>query len=172
MSLGVRLCLRSEVRRVEVIYLGAVPSGRLIELEMQSLAGAGTGNARRAGLRSAMATGIEAGRPTPARAAAQRPSHADLLVWLTLAYRPGRIYHPRKGLVSQCRSRHGLSDPNQRFDPGSLRPSGILSNPLPLRASSNSLNYRAFNIRTKMAVVRLRRRKSAERDRKRPKVAP
>jgi hypothetical protein len=42
--------------------------------------------------------------------------------------------------------------------------------PDPLRASSNSLNYRASNIRTKMAVVRLFRRKGAERDEKRPEV--
>jgi hypothetical protein len=42
--------------------------------------------------------------------------------------------------------------------------------PAPLRASSNSLNYRASDIRTKMAVVRLRRRKWAERDRKRPEM--
>jgi hypothetical protein len=42
--------------------------------------------------------------------------------------------------------------------------------PDPLRASSNPLNYRAFNIRTKMAVVRLLRRKWAERDEKRPEL--
>jgi hypothetical protein len=42
--------------------------------------------------------------------------------------------------------------------------------PAPLRASSNSLNYRASNIRTKMAVVRLLRRKWAERDEKRPET--
>ena len=42
--------------------------------------------------------------------------------------------------------------------------------PARLRATSNSLNYRASNIRTKMAVVRLRRRKGAERDEKRPEV--
>ena len=40
----------------------------------------------------------------------------------------------------------------------------------PLWAPSNSLNYRAFNISTKMAVVRLRRRKWAERDEKRPEM--
>ena len=44
--------------------------------------------------------------------------------------------------------------------------------PARLRASSNSLNYRASNIRTKMAVVRLLRRKWAERDEKRPEVGP
>ena len=44
--------------------------------------------------------------------------------------------------------------------------------PDPLRAPSNPLNYRAFNIRTKMAVVRLLRRKWAERDEKRPEVGP
>ena len=44
--------------------------------------------------------------------------------------------------------------------------------PAALRAPSNPLNYRAFNIRTKMAVVRLLRRKWAERDGNRPKVAP
>jgi hypothetical protein len=43
--------------------------------------------------------------------------------------------------------------------------------PARLRASPNSLNYRASNIRTKTAVVRLRRRKWAERDGNRPKVA-
>jgi hypothetical protein len=42
--------------------------------------------------------------------------------------------------------------------------------PAPLRAPSNPLNYRAFNICTKMAVVRLLRRKWAERDEKRPEV--
>ncbi len=42
--------------------------------------------------------------------------------------------------------------------------------PAPLRASSNSLNYRASNIRTKMAVVRLRQRKGSERGRKWPKM--
>jgi hypothetical protein len=42
--------------------------------------------------------------------------------------------------------------------------------PDPLRASSNFLNYRASNIPTKMAVVRLFRRKWAERDGKRPAV--
>jgi hypothetical protein len=40
----------------------------------------------------------------------------------------------------------------------------------PLRAPSNPLNYRVFNIRTKMAVVRLRRRKCGERARKRPEM--
>ena len=40
----------------------------------------------------------------------------------------------------------------------------------PPRADSNSLNYRDSNIRTKMAVVRLPRRKWAERDEKRPEV--
>jgi hypothetical protein len=44
--------------------------------------------------------------------------------------------------------------------------------PAPLRGSCNSLNYRAFNIRTKMAVVRLPRRKWAERDEKRPDTGP
>src|ERR671919_1594154 len=42
--------------------------------------------------------------------------------------------------------------------------------PAPLLVSCNSLNYLDFNIRTKMAVVRLRRRKWAERDRKRPEM--
>ena len=42
--------------------------------------------------------------------------------------------------------------------------------PDPLPAPSNPLNYRAFNIRTKMAVVRLLRRKWAERTGKRPEV--
>jgi hypothetical protein len=41
--------------------------------------------------------------------------------------------------------------------------------PAPLRASSNSLNYRASHIRTKTAVVRLRRRKEAERGQNGPK---
>src|ERR687891_2849087 len=42
--------------------------------------------------------------------------------------------------------------------------------PAPLLVSCNPLNYLDFNIRTKMAVVRLRRRKWAERDRKRPEM--
>jgi hypothetical protein len=42
--------------------------------------------------------------------------------------------------------------------------------PDPLRGSSNPLNSRASNIRTKTAVVRLRQRKWAERDEKRPEV--
>jgi hypothetical protein len=42
--------------------------------------------------------------------------------------------------------------------------------PARLRAPSNSLNYRASNIRTKTAVVRLRRRRGPERDQKRPKM--
>ena len=42
--------------------------------------------------------------------------------------------------------------------------------PSPLRASFNPLNYRDSNIRTKMAVVRLRRRKWGERDGKWPEV--
>jgi hypothetical protein len=42
--------------------------------------------------------------------------------------------------------------------------------PDPLWAPSNPLNYRAFNIRTKMAVVRFLRRKWAERDEKRPET--
>jgi hypothetical protein len=42
--------------------------------------------------------------------------------------------------------------------------------PAPLRASSNSLNYRASNIRTKIAVVRLRQRKGPKRGRKWPKT--
>jgi hypothetical protein len=37
---------------------------------------------------------------------------------------------------------------------------------------SNPLNYRDFNIRTKMAVVRLLQRKWAKRDGKRPEVGP
>jgi hypothetical protein len=44
--------------------------------------------------------------------------------------------------------------------------------PAPLRAPSNTLIYLAFNIRTKTAVVRLRRRKWAERHGNGPKVAP
>ena len=56
------------------------------------------------------------------------------------------------------------------FDPGLPRLSGRLSNPHTLRVPCNPLNYRAFNIRTKMAVVRLFRRKGAERDEKRPEV--
>jgi hypothetical protein len=40
------------------------------------------------------------------------------------------------------------------------------------RVSSNPLSYLDSDIRTKMGVVRLRRRKWAERDRKRPEVAP
>jgi hypothetical protein len=42
--------------------------------------------------------------------------------------------------------------------------------PARLRASYNPLNYLDFNIRTKMAVVRLLRRKWAERDEKRPET--
>src|SRR5919106_1838912 len=42
--------------------------------------------------------------------------------------------------------------------------------PAPLLVSCNPLNYLDFNIRTKMAVVRLRRRKWAERDKKRPEM--
>jgi hypothetical protein len=42
--------------------------------------------------------------------------------------------------------------------------------PSPLQAPSNPLNYRAFNIRTKMAVVRLLRRKWCEKDGKWPEV--
>jgi hypothetical protein len=42
--------------------------------------------------------------------------------------------------------------------------------PAPLRASSNSLNDLASNIRTKMAVVRLRQRKGPKRGRKWPKM--
>jgi hypothetical protein len=49
-------------------------------------------------------------------------------------------------------------------------PERRLFKPDPLRAPSNRLNYRAFDIRTKMAVVRLFRRKGAERDEKRPEV--
>jgi hypothetical protein len=37
--------------------------------------------------------------------------------------------------------------------------------------SRNQLNYLGFNIRTKMAVVRLRQRKGPERDGRRPKMA-
>ena len=44
--------------------------------------------------------------------------------------------------------------------------------PDPLRATSNPLNFRAFDIRTKMTVVRLLRRKWAERDEKRAEVGP
>jgi hypothetical protein len=54
-----------------------------------------------------------------------------------------------------------------RFTP----PERSCSKPAPLRVSSNPLNYRAFDIRTKMAVVRLLRRKWAERGEKRPEVA-
>ena len=42
--------------------------------------------------------------------------------------------------------------------------------PIPLRACSNALICRAFDNRTKMAVVRLRQRKSAERGGKRPQM--
>jgi hypothetical protein len=42
----------------------------------------------------------------------------------------------------------------------------------PLRSPFNPLNYRAFKIRTKMVVVRLLRRKWAERDEKRPDGGP
>jgi hypothetical protein len=44
--------------------------------------------------------------------------------------------------------------------------------PDPLRAPSNCLNNRSFDIRTKMAVVRLLRRKWAERDEKWPETGP
>jgi hypothetical protein len=42
--------------------------------------------------------------------------------------------------------------------------------PAPLRASPNSLNYLTSDIRTKMAVVRLRQRKGPKRGRKWPKM--
>src|SRR5262245_43693815 len=54
-----------------------------------------------------------------------------------------------------------------RFTP----PERSFCKPDTLRVSCNPLNYRAFNIRTKMAVVRLRQRKGPERDAKRPKWA-
>jgi hypothetical protein len=46
-----------------------------------------------------------------------------------------------------------------RFTP----PERSFSKPAPLRMPSNPLNYRAFDIRTKMAVVRLCQRKSPKR---------
>jgi hypothetical protein len=52
----------------------------------------------------------------------------------------------------------------------SAPPERRFSKPAPLLVSCNPLNDLAFNIRTKMAVVRLRRRKSVERDEKRPEV--
>ena len=57
----------------------------------------------------------------------------------------------------------------EQFDPSSLRLGGSFSNPHPF-ASSNTLNSLNSDIRTKMAVVRLRRRKWGERDGKRPEV--
>jgi hypothetical protein len=53
-----------------------------------------------------------------------------------------------------------------RFTPPEREP----FKPARLRASSNSLNYRASNIHTKTAVVRLRQRKRPGRDGKRPKM--
>lgn len=50
-------------------------------------------------------------------------------------------------------------------------PERSLFKPAPLWEHSNSLNYGAFDIRTKMAAVRLPRRKWSERDEKRPEMA-
>ena len=66
-------------------------------------------------------------------------------------------------------SSRGRTEPNvrPRFTPperGSFKPA-------PLLASSNVLIFRGSHNRTKMAVVRLRRRKWAERDEKRSEVA-
>jgi hypothetical protein len=53
-----------------------------------------------------------------------------------------------------------------RFTP--LEPESF--KPAPVQAPSNPLDYRAFDIRTKIAVVRLRQRKAAGRDEKGPKM--
>jgi hypothetical protein len=58
----------------------------------------------------------------------------------------------------------------ERFDPSQPRLSGAFSKPGPLPAPSNPFNYRAFNIRTKMGVVRLRQRRAFRRDEKWPKM--
>ena len=58
------------------------------------------------------------------------------------------------------------------FDPGSLRLSAAPSNPHPFVHLLNALICPASDIRTKMAVVRLLRRKWAERDEKPPEMGP
>jgi hypothetical protein len=109
--------------------------------------------------------------------------------------RSGRASHPgttRSGPVLACaRSDHrrgprqpcegavgetlelqlaGTVKPNRTVRSQFTPPERRFFKPDSLRAPSNPLNYRAFNIRTKMGVVRLCQRKGPERDGKRPKV--
>ena len=79
--------------------------------------------------------------------------------------------------LSSCRQECGgthspASGPNRTDRSLFTPPERSFFKPAPLLAPYKVLNYLDFNIRTKMAVVRLLRRKWPERGRKRPKVAP
>ena len=63
-----------------------------------------------------------------------------------------------------------VSIPNRTVRSLFLPPERRFFKPDPLRLPSNPLNFLAFNIRTKTAVVRLLRRKRAEKDVKRPEL--
>ena len=80
----------------------------------------------------------------------------------------GRLHDLEVGLAEA--SPHEMC-PNRIVRSRPTSPERAPFKPAPLRAFSNPLNYRAFNIRTKMAVVRLLRRKWAERDGNGPKWA-
>jgi hypothetical protein len=79
---------------------------------------------------------------------------------------------PIDALPSQVRSAAEADTLNRMVRSRFTLPGRKSFKPDLLRAPSNSLNYRASNIRTKTAVVRLHRRKSAERDEKRPELDP
>jgi hypothetical protein len=73
----------------------------------------------------------------------------------------GCARRPTEQRMNNPKFRSLLTPPERRF-----------YKPHPLRAPANPLNYQAFDIRTKLAVVRLLRRKRAKRDERRPEVGP
>ena len=108
--------------------------------------------------------GERAGRP----AHAQRPPPCQASTDWSLRS-VGRLHDLEVGLAEA--SPHEMC-PNRTVRSLFTSPERSFFKPDPLLAPSNPLNYRAFDIRTKMAVVRLLRRKWAERDEKRPEVGP
>ena len=109
-----------------------------------------------------------------------KPAGSSSEVTATAWFLPGSRSRHTQGVRSRLDVPLGVAPPRPR-DPDETCPNGSVRSrltspersffkPGPLRTTSNPLSYRAFNIRTKTAVVRLLRRKGPERGEKRPEM--